>query len=123
MEGPSLVILKEELQKFTGRKVVESSGSAKVNHELLINQKIKAFKSWGKHFLIVFEEFSIRIHFLMFGSYRINEKKDAKTRLHISFENGEEINFYTTAVTIIDEDLDERYDWSTDVVNDAWDPK
>jgi endonuclease-8 len=123
MEGPSLVILKEELKTFTGKVITESNGSAKIDHQRLTGKKIKAFKSWGKHFLIEFRDFSIRIHFLMFGSYRINERKDAKPRLQIRFDNGEEINFYTTAVTIIEEDLDLIYDWSADVMSDSWDPK
>jgi endonuclease-8 len=123
MEGPSLLILKEELKRFTGHRIVECSGSSKIDHQRLVAQKIKTFKSWGKHFLIVFKSFSIRIHFLMFGSYRVNEQKSSNPRLHLLFENGEEINFYTTAVTVIDEDLDEHYDWSVDVLNESWDPK
>jgi endonuclease-8 len=123
MEGPSLIILKEELKKFSGRKISECSGVAKIDHQRLVGKKIKAFKTWGKHFLIEFNDFSIRIHFLMFGSYRINERKETNPRLHIQFSNGEEINFYTTAVTVIDEDLNERYDWSADVLNELWDPK
>jgi endonuclease-8 len=123
MEGPSLVILKEELKPFTGRTISESTGSARIDHSRLSGKKIKSFKSWGKHFLIEFRDFSIRIHFLMFGSYRINERKDAKPRLQIRFENGDEINFYTTAVMVIEEALDVVYDWSADVMSDAWDPK
>jgi endonuclease-8 len=37
--------------------------------------KITDFKSWGKHFLICLPRFTLRIHFLMFGIYRINESK------------------------------------------------
>jgi endonuclease VIII len=123
MEGPSLVILKEELKHFTGLKITECSGLAAIDHQRLVGEKIRAFKSWGKHFLIVFKNFSIRIHFLMFGSYRINEQKNANPKLHLMFENGEEINFYTTAVTIIDQDLDAIYDWATDVLSTSWNPK
>lgn len=122
MEGPSLVILKEELKRFTGKKIITASGSSKIDYNTIQGQKIKSFKSWGKHFLIVFKNFTIRIHFLMFGSYRINERKSSVPRLHFTFEDGQEINFYTTAVSVIEEDLDERYDWSADVMNDAWNP-
>jgi endonuclease-8 len=59
----------------------------------------------------------------MFGSYRINERKEAKPRLQIRFENGDEINFYTTAVTVIEEPLNTIYDWSADVMSDLWEPK
>jgi endonuclease-8 len=123
MEGPSLVILKEELKRFAGKKITMASGQSKIDYEKITGRKIISFKSWGKHFLIVFKDFTIRIHFLMFGSYRINERKPAPPRLSFVFENDEELNFYTTAVTVIEEDLDERYDWSADVLNDLWNPR
>ena len=57
----------------------------------------------------------------MFGSYRINEQKDATPRLHLQFKNGE-LNFYTCSVVRIDEDVDDVYDWSADVLSDTWNP-
>lgn len=123
MEGPSLVILKEELRPFRGKSVAEASGSSKLDYERITGQKIKAFRSWGKHFLIEFRTFSLRIHFLMFGSYRINERKDAKPRLTLRFNDETEINFYATAIIEIEEPLDDVYDWSTDVMSDSWDPQ
>jgi endonuclease-8 len=122
MEGPSLVILKEELEPFIGKKITSASGLAKIDYQRLSGQKIQDFQTWGKHFLIVFKDFSIRIHFLMFGSYRINERKETEPRLRIEFAHSREIGFYTTAVTMIDLPLDEVYDWSADVMSDAWDP-
>ncbi|WP_276366109.1 DNA-formamidopyrimidine glycosylase family protein [Chryseolinea sp. H1M3-3] len=122
MEGPSLVILKEQLQPFKGKKIRKASGSTtRVETNKLVNQKIIDFKSWGKHFLIEFETFFLRIHFLMFGSYRINEQKEAKPRLHFEFTKGE-LNFYTCSVIRIDESVNDVYDWSADVMNDQWDP-
>lgn len=123
MEGPSLVILKEILKPFKGKRIREAWGTTtRIEPDDLRGKKIVDFKSWGKHFLIVFEEFSLRIHFLMFGSYRINEQKDAKPRLHLGFNKGE-LNFYTCSVIKIQEELDDVYDWSADVMNDKWDPK
>lgn len=122
MEGPSLVLLKEDLQPFRAKKIKKASGSARIDHGALSGRKIKDFRSWGKHFLIVFDDFTIRIHFLMFGSYRVNERKDAIPRLLLEFDDGQEIGFYTTAVTTLEGDLDEIYDWSIDVMSDSWDP-
>jgi endonuclease-8 len=120
-EGPSIVILKEEVAAFTGKKVLEASGNAKIDMDRMIGKKI-TFKSWGKHFLICFPDFTVRVHFLLFGTYRINEVKDSATRLHLGFSKGE-INFYTCAIKIIDQPLDEVYDWTADVMNEAFDPK
>lgn len=120
-EGPSIVILKEEVAAFTGKKVIDVAGYAKIDLERIRNKKVKAFKSWGKHFLICFPDFTIRIHLLMFGTYRINEKKNSNPALHLQFPDGE-LNFYTCSVRIIEEPLDEVYDWSGDVMNEHWDP-
>ena len=122
MEGPSLVLLKEELQPFIGKKIRKSSGLASIDHARLSGKKILAFKTWGKHFLIVFDHITLRLHFLMFGSYRINERKETMPRLQLELSDGQELNFYTTAVKEIADDLDEVYDWSTDVMNDTWNP-
>jgi endonuclease-8 len=121
MEGPSLVILKEEIKSFKGKKIAEASGLAKINCDRLPGRKIKAFSTWGKHFLIEFKDFTLRIHFLMFGSYRINERKEKNPSLHLKFYDGTELNFYTSSIREIEGDLDAVYDWSADVMNDAWD--
>ena len=119
-EGPSIVILKELVQQFKGKKIIEVSGNSKMDISRLNNQAIIDFKSWGKHFLICFRNFTVRIHFMLFGSYRINEQKETKPRLSLQLENGE-LNFYTCSVQFIEEDLDKVYDWAGDVMNDDWD--
>ncbi|HEY6403240.1 MAG TPA: hypothetical protein VI479_17600 [Blastocatellia bacterium] len=56
MEGPSIVILVEEAQKFIGQRVKECAGSSKViDPKALCGQKLMDLKSWGKHFLLIFE--------------------------------------------------------------------
>ena len=120
MEGPSLVILREELKSHKTKTVVEASGLAKINFQRLHLQKIQAFKSWGKHFLIVFKSFGIRIHFLMFGSYRINETKERNPSLHLKLDDGTELNFYTCSVKEFEGKPEEHYDWSTDVMSKHW---
>src|SRR5215212_376993 len=123
MEGPSLVILKEEIKAFKGKKIIDVSGNTKIEKERFKNKTVRNFKSWGKHFLICFDDFFVRIHFLMFGSYRVNEKKAERSpRLSLVFKNGE-INFYTCSVKINEEDPGEVYDWEVDVMSDKWNAK
>jgi endonuclease-8 len=121
-EGPSLVILKEELQPFKGKKIIAASGNSKQDIQRLEGQKIIDLKTWGKQFLIEFKDFSVRIHFMLFGKYAINEKKDAVPRMALQFAKGE-FNTYNCSVKFIEEPLDEVYDWSADVMNDNWDAK
>lgn len=119
-EGPSIVILKEEVAAFTGKKVIAVSGNTKEDKDRILNQKVLEFKSWGKHFIIRFKDFAVRIHFMLFGSYRINEEKAGTPRLRLEFKNGF-INFYACSVKFVEGDLDESYDWSADVMADEWD--
>lgn len=121
-EGPSIVILKEEVEPFKGKKVIKVEGNSKLDIQRCSGKKIVDFKSWGKHFLICFNDFTVRIHFMLFGSYRINERKESAPRLRLIFKDGE-LNFYACSVKFIEEDLDEVYDWSADVMNPVWDPK
>ena len=122
-EGPSIILVKEAVAKFAGKKILAVSGNSKIDQSILLNKKIIAFKSWGKHFLICFKGFTLRVHFLMFGSYTIDEKKpDRAIRLNLTFTNGE-INLYTCSLKYLEGDLDQYYDWSADVMNDAWNKK
>jgi len=120
-EGPSIAILREEAQRFAGKRIVAVAGNTTIAKERLLDERIVAIRSWGKHFLVELKTFSLRIHFLMFGSWRIDERKDGATpRLSLQFRRGE-LNVYTCSVRFIEEPLDDVYDWSADVLSDAWD--
>jgi endonuclease VIII len=121
-EGPSLLIARVAMLMFKGKKIITVSGNSKIDQTGLPKKKLNDIKTWGKHLLLCFNGFTIRIHFLMFGTYRVNERKDAVPRLSLKFSNGE-LNFYTCSVKYIEGSLDEIYDWTADVLNDQWDPK
>jgi endonuclease-8 len=121
-EGPSIIILKEAVSIFKNKKVLHANGNAKIDFKKINNKTMNDFKSWGKHTLICFDGFFIRIHLLMFGTYRVNEKKDAKPKLHLAFKKGE-LNFYTCSVQLIEKNVDDVYDWTADIMNDKWDEK
>ncbi|MEJ7738813.1 MAG: DNA-formamidopyrimidine glycosylase family protein [Chitinophagaceae bacterium] len=121
MEGPSIVILREQAQPFEGKPVLRVQGNSKIDQQRISNQHVMKFKSWGKHFLIGFSGFYLRVHFLMFGSYRINETKQATPRLSLQFDNGE-INLYSCGLKLVDEEMDKGYDWDVDVLSETWKP-
>ncbi len=121
-EGPSIVLLREEAARFKGKTVRHAGGNTSVDLAPLVGRRIKAVRSWGKHFLLEFSDVTLRIHLMMFGSYRIDARKDASPRVALQFDKGE-INFYACSVKLIDPPLDEVYDWRADVMSDAWDPR
>jgi endonuclease-8 len=120
-EGPSIKILQEEVQFFTGLKPVTCGGNAKIDMSRFQKKPIRQFKSWGKHLLICYDSFFLRIHLLLFGSYRINEKRDMPPRLFYTFKKGE-LNFYNCSVKLIDGSPEEVYDWEIDTLSDSWNP-
>ncbi|MBZ4044312.1 DNA-formamidopyrimidine glycosylase family protein [Flavobacterium hibisci] len=121
-EGPSIVILKEAVQQFSEQKIIDVSGNSSIDIMRLKNKTIQEFKTWGKHFLICFDDFAIKIHMLMFGTYRINERKETVPRLRLVFADGE-INFYTCSVKILEGDINLYYKWEEDVMNENWNPE
>ena len=118
-EGPSIVILREAIARFNHKKVLKASGNARIDLKRLENKTIRSIKSWGKHLLICFDGFYIRIHLLMFGTYRINESKTTPLRLGLTFRK-DTLNFYTAAIVLIEGHPDDTYDWGADVMNDNW---
>jgi endonuclease-8 len=123
-EGPSLVILREKAKVFEGRRILRVDGDTRLGKERLCGRTVRAVRTWGKHFLLETPTVSLRIHLLMFGSWCIDERKpDKRLRIGLGFAQGRELNFYSCAARLIDEPLDEVYDWRADVMSDAWDPK
>jgi len=123
-EGPSIVILNELIEELHLRneEILEVSGNVKTIHkDVLLHKKIKDFKTWGKHFLILFEDFTIRVHLLMFGTYLFDEEKSTPLKLGLTFKN-HQVNFYTCDIRLIEGDINEVYDFSADVMADEWKP-
>lgn len=46
-KGPSIVILKDEVQQFEGHKVISVSGNNKIDMDKIQNHKLLSFKTWG----------------------------------------------------------------------------
>lgn len=121
-EGPSILILKDKLKPFKHKKVTDANGYAKgFDADMLIGKTLKDIKTWGKHTLLVFPKFSVRVHMMLFGSYKINEHTKKNASLHMQFGEDKEVNFYISAIKLIEEPLDKVYDWSADIMSKHWD--
>ncbi|KFE97937.1 DNA-formamidopyrimidine glycosylase family protein [Chryseobacterium luteum] len=123
-EGPSIILMKENLQPFVGNQVTEASGNAKFDKEPLIGQTLKEIRTFGKQTYLVLDDTAIRIHLLMFGSYSIDEqtKPDTSLRLSLHFKSGS-MYFYTCSVKSVEPEFLSSIDWEADIMSDAWDPK
>lgn len=123
-EGPVIVIMKDNLQQFIGKKVSEAHGKAKFDQSVLEGKVLKDIRIFGKQTYLVFDGFAIRIHLLMFGSYSINEEARPEDRLHLSliFKDSS-VYFYTCNVRLVGLDLLKTIDWEADVMSDIWNPE
>lgn len=121
MEGPSLVILTEQLAPFVGRRITSVGGNTKIGKERLLGQKIAAIFSFGKYLNFQLDDFGFRVHFLMFGSYRINEQREGmQPRLSLGLGN-HEINFYNCSIKLMEGQLAGLYDFRIDIMSPLWD--
>ena len=120
-EGPSIIILKELILPFKGKKILDATGNASIEMDRLKNKKVIDIRSWGKQLFLVLDTFAVRVHFLLFGSYSVDEqtKPDKSVRLCLTFKKGR-IFFYTCSVRILEGSIDDLYDWSADVMSDKW---
>jgi endonuclease-8 len=120
-EGPSMLIASEEISEATGKKLIKVSGNSKEPVASLKSQKLVEVGTWGKHLLLFFEHATLKIHFLMFGSYSVNKKKP-KRKIRLALDFGRiKIYFYTCSVKFLSEDANEVYDWKGDVLSPMWD--
>jgi len=120
-EGPSILIAKEALAPFIGKKIIKVAGYGKIDKKLLTGKTVKDVRTWGKHLLIILgKKLTIRIHFMLFGSYKIDDKSEkANPKLSLIFK-GSELNFYVSQIVLIEDDLDNVYDWSGDIMSKTW---
>jgi endonuclease-8 len=141
-EGPSLVIAVEELEPLRGRTISAVSGNSRQPKERLLGQTIRDIFSYGKYLNFQFDDFALRIHFMLFGSFRVGDPRpNREPRLAISVE-GERMAattvsgqvsddepaelptayFYACSVKFIeDPDIRAHYDFRTDIMSPNWD--
>lgn len=126
MEGPSIVILSEELQEFLGQKVLKVSGNTKQPKEELKGRVLEKIDTWGKVLFLTSSHKTLppivtKTHFMMFGSYRINDpRENREPRLQLTFKNGI-VYFYSCSLKFGAEEYQESLDHRVDVLSPDWD--
>ena len=121
MEGPPLKVIAERLLPFKGRTIHSVSGNTKIAKEILVEKTLLDIKTRGKLLFLTFLDVSLKVHFLMFGSYRINEEREGMTpRLSLHFGK-EQINLYNCSVRFFaNEDIDDCYPADVDIMSSSW---
>jgi endonuclease-8 len=122
MEGPSLVIACEEFASFLRKKIRKVSGTASIPLASIEGSHLIGVRSWGKHFILVFPKTALRIHFLMFGSYRIDDPRENRIPKLLLDYGKSKIYFYSCAIKELTKGWKAEYDWSVDLMSPKWDP-
>jgi endonuclease-8 len=131
VEGPSIHLAAAQLRPFAGRRVLAVAGNSRIGIDRLRRVVVRDIFAWGKHLVFQFDGFALRVHFLLWGTFAAtvegvsvtgDYRRSGPPRLVMAFANGE-ITIWSASLKYI-EDADARrgYDFSVDVLSDAWDP-
>jgi endonuclease-8 len=133
LEGPSLYLAAEWLAPFVGKVILAVEGNTKIGKERLSGKKILDIFSWGKHLVFQFNDFALRVHFMLYGSFEATlkdkkvtgdyPKKKINPRLTLVFDEGQIIIFSSSLKYLETPHAHDLYDFSTDIMSSAWDSK
>lgn len=131
MEGPSLYLAAEWLAPFTGKRIRHVDGSTRIGKERLNKQKVASIFSYGKYLFFQFENFALRVHFLLYGSFEATFKGKKVTgdyptrpkppRLLLEFSMGNIIMYNCSLTYIESSNAQMSCDYSIDVMSESWD--
>lgn len=96
-EGPTIVVFRKKLERFSGKTVTESGGYRNPYADEITGKKLAEIKTFGKYLILQFPGFFITVHFGLFGSFLINESKKVNPSFSLHFD-GDVINFYVVNV-------------------------
>lgn len=119
-EGPTIVLMKEDLRKFEGQKVISTSGSEVPKTVDLDGETVREIKTFGKQTFLIFDKIIFKVHLMMFGSYSLFTRKDIDTlKLGLTFKDGG-MYFYTCVVKVVDESDLSKINWESDIMSKKW---
>jgi endonuclease-8 len=130
VEGPSLHLAAEQLQPFVGRRIARVSGNSKIGIPRLRRQRVNDIFAWGKHLVLQFDAFALRVHFMLWGTFAATVKGVSVTgdyrrvsppRLVLGFPNGELLIWSSSLKFIEGTDVKASYDFRVDVLSPTWD--
>jgi len=122
-EGPTILLMKEDLQKFAGRRVTGVEGSEVPENSKIKGEILREIKTFGKQTYLIFDKVIFKIHLMMFGSYSLFKRTDIDTlKLGLRFKD-EGIYFYTCVVKVAEKSDLSEIDWEADIMSEKWSDK
>jgi endonuclease-8 len=100
VEAPKIKIYHIKIKKYINKRIKQIKSNKK-DYEILIGQIINNIYFIGKHLWFEFNDFYIRIHFVMYGRININKLyKKRKPQLTLYIDK-DKIYFYKSSIKII----------------------
>ncbi len=132
MEGPSIHLAAEQLRPFVGRRVEAVAGNSTIGIDRMAGKRLGEIFAWGKHLVLQFDRFALRIHFLLWGTYAADVRGVSVTgdyrrtgppRLVLTFPNGV-ITVWSGSLRFVESgSARDEYDFTVDVLSATWDPR
>ena len=113
-EGPSILFLKNKLQRYKGKTVSKVSGKTDVDESILTNATLIDIQTFGKNFLFIFKDFFVAIEVNLVGNVLVNKQKKVAASFSFHFEENE-INFYDSEILIQKGKPTDFFNFRTDI--------
>lgn len=123
MEGPGVRTIADRLAPLTGKRVTAVEGKSRFPLGKIAGKPLERIYPVGKLLFLRFPACTLRIHFLMWGRYRLNGEIRGKVpKLTLSFEDGAVLRIYASAIALIGNgEAEHACDPALDPMDPAWD--
>lgn len=121
-EGPSILFLKNKIQRYKGKTVSEASGYNEMDKSKMTNNKLLDIETYGKNLLFVFKDFFVGVHLGLFGSMLVNKRKKVNASFAMHFGDSE-INFYVAKTKLYEGKPSDIFNFKTDILKKEFDPE
>lgn len=121
-EGPSILFLKNKIQRYKGKTVSEASGYSEMDKSRMTNAKLLDIETYGKNLLFVFKDFFVGVHLGLFGSMLVNKRKKVNASFTLHFGEAE-INFYVAKTKLYEGKPSDVFNFKTDILKKEFDPE
>jgi endonuclease VIII len=123
MEGPGVRTIADRLVPLLGRRVTALDGRSRFPLGKLAKEPVERIYPVGKLLFLRFPAGTLRVHFLMWGRYRLNGEIPGKVpKLTLSFDDGSVLRIYASAIALLGNDeVEKNYDPTFDPMDPAWD--
>lgn len=120
LEGPSILFLKNKLQRYKGKTVSKVSGDTEIDSSLFEKVILNDIQTFGKNFLFIFKEFFVAVEVNLMGNVLVNKRKKISAGFSFHFEENE-INFYHAEVKIYKGKPSDHFNFKKDISKPEFD--